>query len=127
MMTTAKRGDLVLVEYRPDAMGTQHPNTFALERVTSVARDGSTRRTSRVAYMTEGDEELFRIQTSHGRPFRHYRCYYVNHMLVPAAQVDAAALWAAWLARQPEGGWRPEPLKSIDDAKAFCEPFRRAS
>jgi hypothetical protein len=120
----AKRGDLVLVEYRPDSTSSEKAHTFAIERVTGVTRDGWVRVTAEHVWGQDREEPLFRMRTSGGRPFRAYRCYYVNHSVVSAGSAEVARLWEAWCARRTD--WRVPPFRSVDEATAFVAPFRRA-
>jgi hypothetical protein len=120
----ARRGDLVLVEYRPDYTSSEKAHTFAIERVTGVTRDGWVRATVQRVWGQDREEPLFRMRTSGGRPLRDYRTYYVNHYVISAGSADVARLWEAWCTRRTD--WRVPPFQSMAEATAFVAPFRRA-
>jgi hypothetical protein len=119
----AKRGDLVVVEYLKDY---SHDGAdFEVEKVASITREGEVRSTIRLfGHKDSEPEPMFRVQTSGGRPYRRYRCYFKKLWVIPSAAVDGAAMWAAWDARTDVKGWFPESFKSIEAAKDFMQAFR---
>ncbi|HXM55339.1 MAG TPA: hypothetical protein VOB72_08110 [Candidatus Dormibacteraeota bacterium] len=129
----AKRGDLVLVESQASW---QREPEFELERVVGVTREGRVRDTlTRLGDSDHRGEPMFRDVTRWGRKHRQRRLGLRQVYVISAARVDAVALWAAWCERQnvepspshPDGRrWNPEPFRTLEEAAAFIEPFRRS-
>lgn len=125
----AKRGDLVLVEYRTDYGN--GASEFEVERITSVTRDGEPKVTERVRrwQATEvtsvSSEAFFHTQTSRGRSYQRMRCHYRAHWLILASDVDVDATWAAVQARTDGYRyWAPAEFPTIDEARSFVAQFR---
>lgn len=126
-MTPTKRGDLVVVEYRKD-YGDPSP-TFELELVASVGRDGQVHATIRHSFGRDSDSEPFyRVTSSHGHPFRRFRCYSSGLCwIVGQGQLGepSRAVFASCANRpDPVHEWSPCEFASLDAVREFLAPYR---
>lgn len=128
----AHRGDLVLVEYE-GAYATCSPagaysgyHYFELELVSAVTTEGVVRETVRQSPYRRGAESdpepLFRQRTRKGRPYRDYRVGYAGCKVVSRSMVDTSGAWASLL----ESSDVRATFKTLDEAVAFLEPYRRS-
>lgn len=104
--TKARRGQLFVFETMHSAAylkgGRQESLCYHIGKSISVSREGEIKR-----YVMD---DAGRPNT--GRPARLW--------LIPPDQVDAEALWQAWLARP-----FPRDFPSLDEARAFALQFKR--
>lgn len=131
-MTTAKRGDLVVVEYHKD-YGPERPD-YEIERVTSVTRDGRVKATERVRYydydpargpfVSTSEEPLFRVHTVNGHKCDSYRCYWAQTYVVDG--IDTAAAWSDLQAMAlRRASWRALTFAVLDEVRDILSAYRK--